>query len=940
MPPLADTDPGVCAPPGKPPEASWHALDAAEVATWLDSPADGLDSAEATARLARFGPNRLTPPKRRPGWMRFAAQFHNLLIYVLLASGTVALLLRHWTDAGVIFGVVLVNALIGYIQEDRAEQALEAIRTLLSPQAVVLRDGHAVTLAAETLVPGDRVFLVSGDRVPADLRLDRTKGLLVQEAALTGESVPSSKSAAAVAADAALGDRGGMAYAGTMVVQGQGTGIVVATGDATEVGRIGHLLASVTTVATPLLVSMARFGRWLTGGILLLALVTILFGMLVYGEPWQDMVLTAVGLAVAAIPEGLPAVMTITMAVGVTRMARRNAIIRHLPAVEMLGSVRTICTDKTGTLTRNELLVTSIVTVDASYRAGGSGYAPEGEIGRGGNGDWRLVDPAGEPLLLDLARAALLCNDATLHRDPGGEWQLAGDPTDGALLALAMKAGLDPAGEATRFPRRDALPFESERQYMATLHHDHAGYGILVVKGAPERVLALCGRERRGAGTAPLDREHWSAVTAELAGQGQRVLALAMRRTSVELPELIAEDPITEDLIVKDLGEEGLELLGLCGLIDPPREEALVAVAACRQAGITVKMITGDHAATAAAIGRRFGLPDGVIGGPELDRLDGAGFAAAAQANSVFARTTPEHKLRLIAALQAAGDTVAMTGDGVNDAPALKRADIGVAMGRNGTEAAKEVAAMVLADDNFASIVHAVEEGRTVYDNLRKTILFMLPTNGAQAVVILLAVLSGSILPITPVQILWVNMVTAVTLGLALAFEAPEPGVMACPPRPRDEPILTGRLVRRMVVVLALLVASSFGFFHFHRLQGDGIEEARTIAVNALVVGEIFFLLSARDLHGRAGLGSALAGSRPVWLSIAVMTLLQLAFTYAPPMQALFGTAPVGVTAWAAMAAVGAALFVLMELEKRLTAAPTPPSPRSDSGNRNGRRPA
>ncbi|KAF1857658.1 hypothetical protein Lal_00013126 [Lupinus albus] len=483
-----------------------------------------------------------------------------------------------------------------------------------------------------------------------------------------------------------------------------------------------------------------------------------------------------------------------------------------------------------------------------------------------------------------------------------------------------MKAGLDPAEETKRFPRRDALPFESERQYMATLHHDHAGHGILVVKGAPERVLALCGRERRGDGTAPLDRAHWSAVTAELAGQGQRVLALAMRRTSVELSELIAED-----LGHEDPGEEGLELLGLCGLIDPPREEALVAVAACRKAGITVKMITGDHAATAAAIGRRFGLPDGVIGGPELDRLDEAGFAAAAQANSVFARTTPEHKLRLIAALQAAGDTVAMTGDGVNDAPALKRADIGVAMGRNGTEAAKEVAAMVLADDNFASIVHAVEEGRTVYDNLRKTILFMLPTNGAQAVVILLAVLSGSILPITPVQILWVNMVTAVTLGLALAFEAPEPGVMARPPRPRDEPILTGRLVRRMVVVLALLVASSFGFFHFHRIQGDGIEEARTIAVNALVVGEIFFLLSARDLHGRAGLPSALAGSRPIWLSIAVMTLLQLAFTYAPPLQSLFGTAPVGVTAWAAMAAVGVGLFVLMELEKRLSGPPTRP---------------
>lgn len=905
MAPLAETGSTTQTPAQTPAVTPWHALDAAAAADRLGSPDEGLSGAEAAARLGRFGPNRLTPPKRRPGWLRFLMQFHNLLIYVLLASGAVALLLRHWTDAGVIFGVVLVNALIGYIQEDKAEQALEAIRNMLSPQAVAMRDGHAVTLPAEELVPGDRVFLASGDRVPADLRLERSKGLLVQEAALTGESVPAAKSSAPVAADAALGDRIGMAYAGTMVVQGQGTGIVVATGDGTEIGRIGHLLASVAPAATPLLVQMARFGRWLTGGILLLAAITFAFGRLVHGEPWQDMILAAVGLAVAAIPEGLPAVMTITLAVGVTRMAKRNAIIRHLPAVETLGSVGTICTDKTGTLTRNELLVQWVVTADGTYRVGGSGYAPEGEIAR----DGRLVDPASEPVLLDLARAALLCNDADLHRSAGGDWQLAGDPTDGALLALAMKTGLEPADELGRCPRRDAIPFESERQFMATLHHDHTGHGILVVKGAPERVLALCERERQAGGSVPLDRARWSALTADLAGQGQRVLALAMRRTSIDLSELI----------VDDLGDEGLELLGLCGLIDPPREEALRAVAACREAGITVKMITGDHAATAAAIGRTFGLPDGVTSGPELDRMDEAGFAAAARANSVFARTTPEHKLRLIAALQAAGGTIAMTGDGVNDAPALKRADVGVAMGRNGTEAAKEAAAMVLADDNFASIVHAVEEGRTVYDNLRKTILFMLPTNGAQAAVILAAVLSGTILPITPVQILWVNMVTAVTLGLALAFEAPEPGVMARPPRPRDEPILSGPLIRRMMVALVLLVAASFGFFYFQRMQGGGIEVARTMAVNALVVGEIFFLLNARGLHGHAGLLAGIAGSRPVWLSIALMAVLQLAFTYAPPLQSLFGTAPIGAGAWAAMIAAGALLFLLVELEKRFS---------------------
>ncbi|AWU97778.1 HAD-IC family P-type ATPase [Azospirillum ramasamyi] len=905
MAPLAESGSAAQTPTQKADGTPWHALDAADAAERLCSPDEGLSGAEAAARLERFGANRLTPPKRRPAWMRFLMQFHNLLIYVLLASGTVALLMRHWTDAGVIFGVVLVNALIGYIQEGKAEQALEAIRNMLSPQAVVMRDGHAVTLAAEDLVPGDRVFLASGDRVPADLRLERTKGLLVQEAALTGESVPAAKASAAVAADAALGDRLNMAYAGTMVVQGQGTGIVVATGDGTEIGRIGHLLASVASVETPLLLQMARFGRWLTGGILALAAITFAFGRLVHGEPWQDMVLAAVGLAVAAIPEGLPAVMTITLAVGVTRMAKRNAIIRHLPAVETLGSVATICTDKTGTLTRNELLVQWVVTADGTYRVGGNGYAPQGEFSRDGS----HADPAREPVLQDLARAALLCNDADLHRGPGGDWLLAGDPTDGALLALAMKTGLEPGDELGRSPRRDAIPFESERQFMATLHHDHAGHCILVVKGAPERVLALCERERRAGGSVPLDRERWSALTADLAGQGQRVLALATRRTSVDLSELT----------VDDLAEGGLELLGLCGLIDPPREEALRAVAACREAGITVKMITGDHAATAAAIGRTFGLPDGVTSGPELDRMDETGFAAAARANSVFARTTPEHKLRLIAALQGDGDTVAMTGDGVNDAPALKRADVGVAMGRDGTEAAKEAAAMVLADDNFASIVHAVEEGRTVYDNLRKTILFMLPTNGAQAVVILVAVLSGTILPITPVQILWVNMVTAVTLGLALAFEAPEPGVMARPPRPRDEPILSGPLIRRMLVALVLLVAASFGFFYLQRMQGGGIEVARTMAVNALVVGEIFFLLNARGLHSDAGLLDSIAGSRPVWLSIVLMIVLQLAFTYAPPLQSLFGTAPIGTASWAAMIAAGALLFLLVELEKRLS---------------------
>jgi len=895
-------------------DVPWHALPAEATAARLASPPEGLTAAEAAARLARVGPNRLTPPKERPAWLRFLKQFDNILIYVLLGSCALALVLRHWTDAGVILGVVVVNALIGFIQEGKAEQALAAIRGMLSPQAIVLRGGEALTVPAEDLVPGDRVLLASGDRVPADLRLERAKGLRVQEAALTGESVPVAKDVAPVATDAALGDRAGMAYAGTLVAQGQGTGIVVATGDATEIGRIGHLLASVQTLTTPLLAQMAVFGRWLTVLILVLAALTFAYGSLVMHEPWQDMVLAAVGLAVAAIPEGLPAVMTITLAIGVTRMARRNAIIRHLPAVETLGSVGVVCSDKTGTLTRNELTVQTVVTTAATYAVGGSGYRPEGDIHR----DGALVDPAAEADLPTLARAALLCNDAALHRDPGGEWTLTGDPTDGALLAFAMKAGADPAEELGRCPRRDAVPFESEQQFMATLHHDHAGHGLIVLKGAPERVIARCETELRDGAPAPLDHARWTARAAELGAEGQRVIALAIRRTPLSQSELNLADL-----------EEGLTLLGLCGLIDPPREEALRAVQACLAAGITVKMITGDHAATAGAIGRRFGLTGGVVTGPELDRMDDAAFADAAHANGVFARTTPEHKLRLVTALQAAGRSVAMTGDGVNDAPALKRADVGVAMGRNGTEAAKEAASMVLADDNFASIVHAVEEGRTVYDNLRKTILFMLPTNGGQAMVILLAVLTGTTLPITAVQILWVNMVTAVTLGLALSFEPPEPGVMARPPRPQDEPILARFLVVRMLLVMALLVTASFGFFHLHLARGDSLEAARTMAVNALVVGEIFFLLNARAILAPVLSVKALFGSRPVWLSIGLMVLLQLAFTYAPPMQALFGTAAVGWQDWALMAGAGLAIFLAVEAEKafarrRMTPSPVP----------------
>ncbi|NYZ13087.1 HAD-IC family P-type ATPase [Azospirillum sp. RWY-5-1] len=889
-----------------PADHSWHALPVAEAMAALESSDAGLSATEVERRRARFGPNRMTPPAPRPAWKRLLAQFDNILIHVLLAAGVVALALGEVTDASVIAAVVLVNALIGYVQEGKAEQALDAIRAMLSPQAVVVRDGAQRTVAAEELVPGDLVLLAPGDRVPADLRLLHARTLRVQEAALTGESMPVAKAADAVATAAPLAERTGMAYSGTLVTQGQGSGVVVATGDATEIGRIGALLARVETLTTPLLAQMAVFGRWLTVGILALAGAVFLFGTLVRDLPWGEMALAAVGLAVAAIPEGLPAVMTITLAIGVTRMARRNAIIRRLPAVETLGSVGVVCSDKTGTLTRNELTVQTVGTAVTTYAVGGSGYEPHGTVTREG----RPVDAVGDPLLAALAEAGALCNDAELARLEDGSWALTGDPTDGALLTLALKAGVDPQQRNRQRPRTDAIPFDSELKFQATLHHDHAGHGVILVKGAPERVIAMCADALGADGPEPLDTDWWQARTDAMAMEGQRVIALARRGVM----------PDHRDLSLADV-EEGLTLLGLCGLIDPAREEAVTAAAACRAAGIRVKMITGDHAVTARAIGRRFGLGvDGaVVTGPELDRMDEAAFAEAARSADIFARTTPEHKLRLVTALQADGHVVAMTGDGVNDAPALKRADVGVAMGRAGTEAAKEAAAMVLADDNFASIAHAVEEGRTVYDNLRKTILFMLPTNGAQALVLIAAILAGYTLPITPVQILWVNMVTAVTLGLALAFEPPETGVMARPPRPPGEAILPRFLIGRMLLVMALLVAASFGLFLHEEWRGSSLERSRTLAVNALVAGEIAFLFNARAIMASVLNRKGLFGSRPVWISVALIIALQAAFTHAPPMQALFGTEALGPADWLVLMGVAAAVLLTVEAEKALS---------------------
>lgn len=878
----------------------WHALDIPAALAAQEADSAGLSSAAAARRRAVYGPNRLTPPPKRGPLLRFLLQFHNLLIYVLLGAAGVTATLGHWVDSAVILGVVAINALIGFIQEGKAEKSLDAIRNMLSLRAYVLRDGQRREIDAAELVPGDIVLLASGDKVPADLRLIEARSLRIEEAALTGESEAVEKSTAAVAADAPIGDRTGMAYSGTLVVFGQGRGIVVATGDATEIGRIGRMLAEVEAVETPLMKQMDQFGRWLTAGILLLAAFALAFGMLVHDQPASELFLAAVGLAVAAIPEGLPAIMTITLAIGVQRMADRNAIIRRMPAVETLGAVTTICSDKTGTLTKNEMTVQRLTTATGIIDVAGVGYTPHGGFTAGG----REIDPAE---LTDIARAALLCNDASL-RETDGEWRLVGDPTEGALLALAMKAGLDAHFESAALPRIDVIPFESEHRFMATLHHDHAGHAFVFVKGAPERVIGMCARQRVDGDDRPIDPALWQAQIDALAATGFRLLALAMAPMPKGKRELAFADV-----------EGGLTLLALAGIMDPPREEAIRAVAACHAAGIRVKMITGDHAATAAAIASAMGLAavgGKALTGAEIEAMDEAALRRAVREVDVFARASPEHKLRLVAAMQADGEVAAMTGDGVNDAPALKRADVGVAMGHKGTEAAKEAAEMVIADDNFASIAAAVEEGRTVYDNLRKAVVYVLPTSIGQASMVLIAVLLGMTLPITPVQILWVNMVTAVTLSLAIAFEQPEPGLMARRPRDPKEPLVNGFMLWRIGFVTALLVTASFGLFLWEIERGMGLEFARTAAVNALVMGQIVYLFNCRRLTGSILSREGFLGNRVALKAVAVLIALQLAMTHLPFKQALFGTAHLDAATWLRVAAIGIAVLLAVELEK------------------------
>ncbi len=880
----------------------WHSMDAEGVLKKIDvDPDEGLSSDEAKKRLEDYGPNELPKEKKRSPLMRFIKQFDNVLIYILLAAAVVTALMEHWIDTWVILAVVLINAVIGFIQEGKAEKALESIKQMLSLEARVLRDGKQQTIEAEKLVPGDIVTLKSGEKISADVRLIKTKDFRVEESPLTGESEAVDKSTEPAEEDAIIGDQTSMAFSGTIVVYGKATGVVVATGKDSEIGKISKMMSEVKEITTPLLQKIRNFAKWLAVVILGIAAVFFVFGYFVQGYDLVDIFLAVIGLAVAAIPQGLPAIITITLAIGVQRMADRNAIIRRLPSVETLGSVDVICSDKTGTLTRNEMTVRTIMTADKEYQVEGTGYKPEGNI----MVDDEKVDPDDDKVLQRFLQTARISNNAEIKKDDDGNWKLNGPPTEGALLTLAYKAGL----QDFKPEQIDQIPFESDHKYNASLN-ELDGERYVFMAGAPEKILEMSSKQLTSDGEKDVDEDFWEEKMEEVAAKGQRLLGLAFNKTDKNRKE-----------IDKDDLEKNKVFLGFVGIIDPPRDEVIDSIKECKEAGINVKMITGDHSITAKAIGKEIGIGDGgkALSGKELEEMSDEDLKKASEEYDVYARTSPEHKLRLVEALQAKNHLCAMTGDGVNDAPALKKANIGIAMGIKGTEVSKDASEMVLADDNFASIVNAVEEGRTVYENIRKAILFILPTNGAESLVLMAAILLGIIMPITPVQVLWVNMVTGVTLALAISFEPMEEQLMERPPRDPDEPILGKLFIWRIVFVSFLI--GGLTFYLFDLMQGRGMDDAisRTVAVNTLVAGQLFYLFNVRKIK-QPSLGKGFFSSKAAFIAVGVLILLQIFFVYTPFMNEAFDTAPIEASFWLYPLAAGLVVFIVVELEKWLIA--------------------
>ena len=864
-------------------EIQWHALSSAETLQHLEVNLDqGLIEAVISDRQAQYGKNILASKPPAPLILKFLHQFNQAFIYILLVAGAVKGFLGEWVSASVIWGVTLINAIIGFVQEAKAEDAIAALAKSVTTEATVIRNGQKLRIPSTELVVGDVVWLTSGDKVPADLRLCEVRDLQINESGLTGESVPVEKTVDALAPEIPVADHHNMAYAGGFVTFGQGVGVVVAVGKDTETGRISHLMESRIDLTTPLTRKFNQFSQnWL---MLVLFAATLTFAIALGQRSFKDALEAAVALTVSAVPEGLPAVVTVTLAIGVARMAKRNTIIRKLPAVETLGGATVICSDKTGTLTQNQMTVQRIWSDGKFYEVSGSGYSPEGEILLDGNS----INTQDYPQLKECLLAGWLCNDTQIEM-VDGNYKVVGDPTEAALLVSARKGIPDLEATISALRRLDSIPFESQFQYMATLHASTQGH-ICYVKGSAEAILERC---------SDLDETAKSQVMAQvdtMAKQGLRVLAFAKKNFPAEHTTLHHND-ITD----------GLELLGLQASIDPPRPEAIAAVSTCQQAGIQVKMITGDHIITAQAIAKRMGFRRGkeVIAytGAELAQMKPADLQQAVTAGCVFARVAPEQKLRIVEALQKQGEVVAMTGDGVNDAPALKQADIGIAMG-SGTEVAKEAADTILTDDNFASIEAAIEEGRSVYKNLMKAIAFILPVNGGESMTILISVLVNRELPILSLQVLWLNMINSITMTVPLSLEPSSPDVMKHPPRPVDEPFLTPNRLKRILAISLYNWTLIFGMFEWVKQSAWGSPElARTMAIQALVLARIFYLLSISQLLPALrdrwlGNGVRQAGAPAVLAGVIIAVTLQVIFSNWQFLNTVFGTAPMNWEQW------------------------------------------
>jgi magnesium-transporting ATPase (P-type) len=868
----------------------------------IDSTADGLNGSDATARLQQYGENALPQKPGKPAWMRFLAHFNDVLIYVLLAAALLKAVMGHWIDMTVILGVAVINALIGHIQESNAEKSLQSIRNMLSSEAVVVRQGSHETVPTTALVPGDIVVVRAGDRIPADLRVIEAHNLRVEEAILTGESTVVEKNTEALSGELPLGDRYNLLYSGTTVSSGGGKGVVVATGSDTELGHINQMMSDIEKHRTPLMVQMDKLGKTIFITILVMMAVLFVFSILFRDMPVSELMLSLISLAVAAVPEGLPAIISIILSLGVQAMARHKAIIRKLPTVETLGAMTVICSDKTGTLTMNEMTVKAVITAQTTYRVEGDSYEPVGNI-----------HPIDDPTPVTVAQGSLLerylrtidlCNDSQLMKDEQGLWKITGGPTEGALKVLAAKIPLP----ALDTEMRSKIPFDSQYKYMSTLYR-LGDEEVILITGAPDVLFRLCQFQQTDDGLQPFDQPYWESKIEEYAREGLRMVAAAWKPAANGQREL--DHPDLQD---------GVILLGIAGMMDPPRPEAITAIADCLQAGIRVKMITGDHPQTAMSIGQMLGIGNAgsAITGRELEVMDDQQLSEAAQKYDIFARTSPEDKFRLVQALQSKQEVVGMTGDGVNDAPALKRADVGIAMGIKGTEVTKEAADMVLTDDNFATIARAVNEGRRVYDNLKKTILFIIPSNIAQGLLIIIALLAGNLIPLTPVLILWMNMATSATLSFGLAFEAGEKNIMNRPPRKPNLHVMDGYAIWRVVFVGLMIAISAFVLEAWLQPRGYSAEFIRTVLLQTLVTAQWFYMLNCRVSDGFS-LSKGLLENKGIWIVSGVLLVLQLLIIYAPFMQMLFGTESLPFRYWVITFVIGFAMFLIVEAEKMLT---------------------